>query len=76
MRRRGRSRSSTGRRPSWWTDSSSAPWATTGRRTSAELTLTAATGIGPAPRRRAIEAEGERLLTFLHPGATPTITWD
>ncbi len=51
-------------------------WATTGRRASAELTLTAATEIDSAPRRRAIEAEGERLLAFLHPGATPTITWD
>lgn len=49
-------------------------WAASGGRRAAELILTPAADVG-TPHRRELEAEGERLLAFLYPGATPTISW-
>ncbi|MCM3887249.1 winged helix DNA-binding domain-containing protein [Frankia sp. R82] len=49
-------------------------WTATGRTRAAELTLTPAADVN-ARQRRELETEAERLLAFLYPGATPTITW-
>jgi hypothetical protein len=49
-------------------------WAAAGRKRTAELTLTAAAEMSTVHRRELAE-EGERLLDFLHPGATPSIVW-